>query len=156
MPSPCRLWIETAYHAAFRYGGWAYVLAGPAGVSGAAGGERNTTGARIELAALTAALEALLPASAAEVRTSSATLLGAGRRITSPDEAAEADDALLWSQLRKAAAGRALVWRTAAGGAGTPAAFLKAWSEVGQDKAKAQGRFRAPIPKPNLAKLKLD
>jgi hypothetical protein len=33
--------------------------------------------------------------------------------------------------------------------------FLRAWAEVGQGKAKGEGRFSAAIPRPNLAKLVL-
>ncbi len=155
MPAPVRLWIETAYHAAFRYGGWAFVLQGADGVSGAAGGARNTTAARIDLEALIAALAALPAGAEAQARSSSPGLLSSGRALA-PPAAIEAEDADLWVAARKAAAGRSLAFAAAAGGPGTPAAFLKAWAEVGQDKAKAAGRFRAAIPKPNLAKLKLD
>ena len=41
--TPVRLWIETTHHAAFLYGGWAFVREERGVVSGAAGGERATT-----------------------------------------------------------------------------------------------------------------
>ncbi|MDB5460577.1 MAG: hypothetical protein JWO72_2318, partial [Caulobacteraceae bacterium] len=68
---------------------------------------------------------------------------------------APTEDLDLWAQLVTAARGRTLAFSAAPRGPQTPAAFLAAWAEVGQDKAKAAGRFSAAIPKPNLAKLNL-
>jgi hypothetical protein len=37
--------------------------------------------------------------------------------------------------------------------ANTPIAFVLAWADFAQDKAKSGGHFISPIPKPNLAKM---
>jgi hypothetical protein len=154
MPAPIRLWIETTYHAAFRYGGWAYARDVGGAVTGVAGGERNTTAQRIGLGALIAGLEGLPMGSEVAVRSASPALLAAGRLLMQAE--APAEDLDLWARLDRLAAGRAIMFKAAAAAPQTPAAFLAAWAEVGQDKAKAPGRFAAAIPRSNLAKLKLD
>jgi hypothetical protein len=152
-----RLWIETTYHAAFRYGGWAYLRDAGGTVSGVAGGERNTTAARIDLMALAVAFQGL-PAGAVTVTTASPGLLAAGRLIERPPAPQDAptEDLDLWVRVLGATAGRVVTFKVAPRAPQTPAAFLHAWAEVGQDKAKVAGRFSAAIPKSNLAKLKLD
>ena|SRR3569833_328276 len=152
MTASHRLFVETTYHPAFRYGGWgiAWDVAGV--IAGQAGGERNTTAARIELMALIAGLDGLL-AGAVSIQSASAGLLQAARALAAG--VAPAEDLDLWAQAVKAAQGRALTVNASAKATNTPAAFLHAWAEVGQDKAKAKGRFSAAIPKPNLAKLAL-
>jgi hypothetical protein len=158
MTTTVRLWIETTHHVAFRYGGWAHVREAGGVVAGWAEGERNTTAARIDLLALIAALEGLPPGVGAEVRIASPSLLAAGRLLQTPPAPQDAptEDLDLWAKAIKAAAGRALVYKAAVRAPQTPAAFLHAWAEVGQDKAKTAGRFRAAIPKVNLSKLRLD
>ena len=151
MPAPIRIWLETTHHSAFRYGGWAYVREADGALTGAAGGERNITPGRLELSAMIAALNGLAIGSTAALYVSSASLLAIGRMIADPPAPADAptEDLDLWAQLLAAAKGRAVSFRAA------PAStFLLAWAEVGQDKAKAAGRFSAAIPKPNLAKFK--
>ena len=154
-----RLWLETTHHAAFRYGGWAYVRAADGAVVGYAGGERNITPARLDLAGMIAALNGLPAGASIAVRTSNPALLAIGRLIASPPPAGSPDapveDLDLWAQLMTAA-------RKAAGVCGARGAAcqamvrpLAAWAEVGRDKAKSAGRFAAAIPKPNLAKLAL-
>jgi hypothetical protein len=161
MSATVRLWIETTHHAAFRYGGWAYVRQAEGAVLGYAGGERNLTAARLDLCAFIAALTGAPAGAALTLRTSSPALLAIGRLIVSPPPAGSPDapteDLDLWAQLLTAARGRTLALAAAPRGPQTPAAFLAAWAEVGQDKAKAKaaGRFSAAIPKPNLAKLNL-
>jgi ribonuclease HI len=150
-----RLWIETTHHAAFRYGGWAYAREVGGAVSGMAGGERNITAGRLDLAGLVAALNGLPAGAAVAVKSSSPALLAALRAISSPPAEAPTEDLDLWAQLMTAAKGRAVTLQAAPRAAQTPAAFLAAWAEVGQDKAKAAGRFSAAIPKSNLAKLAL-
>ena len=49
-----RIWGETAHNAALRCGGWAYVRAEGAALSGAAGGERTSSPERMALAGLPA------------------------------------------------------------------------------------------------------
>jgi hypothetical protein len=155
-----RLWLETTHHAAFRYGGWAYAGQAGDGVTGRAGGERNLTAARLDLCAMVAAFESAPPGSAVAMRTSNPALLAIARMMTSPPVAgspdAPTDDLDQWARLLSAARGRALTFAASPRGPKTAAAFLGAWAEVGQDKAKTVGRFSAVIPKSNLAKLTLD
>lgn len=159
MTTPHRLFVETVHHTAFRYGGWAFVRDIGGGVTGQAGGERNTTAARIDLTALIAALNGL-PAGPVAIHSASPGVLKAARILASPpapgSDDAPAEDLDLWAQAIKAAQGRSLTVKAGANGPKTPAAFLHAWAEVGQDKAKGPGRFAAAIPKSNLAKLTLD
>jgi ribonuclease HI len=155
MAAPIRLWIETTHHAAFRYGGWAYAREVGGAVTGMAGGERNITTGRLELAGLVAALNGLPVGAAVAVRTASPGLIAALRTVLSPPEEAPTEDLDLWAQLMTACKGRAVTVQAAPRAPQTPAAFLAAWAEVGQDKAKVAGRFSAAIPKSNLAKLAL-
>ena len=159
MSQPVRLWIETTHHAAFRYGGWGIVRDEGGAVGGQAGGERNITAARIDLMALIAALQGLAPAVAVTISSSSPGVVAAARILAAPptggSEDAPAEDLDLWAQALKLSTGRTLVVRPAQRTPATPAAFCFAWAEVGQDKAKAKGRFSAAIPKTNLAKLVL-
>jgi ribonuclease HI len=155
MAAPIRLWIETTHHAAFRYGGWAYAREVSGAVTGMAGGERNITAGRLELAGLVAALNGLSLGAAVAVKSASPGVVAALRTVLSPPEDAPTEDMDLWAQLITAAKGRAVTLQAATRASQTPAAFLAAWAEVGQDKAKAAGRFSAAIPKSNLAKLAL-
>jgi ribonuclease HI len=156
--TPHRLFVETTHHAAFRYGGWAFVRDAGGAVAGQAGGEGNTTAARIDLMALIAAFSGL-PAGPVSIHSASPGVLKAARLLASPpapgSDDAPAEDLDLWAQMIKAAQGRALTVKAGANAPNTPAAFLHAWAEVGQDKAKGPGRFSAAIPKSNLAKLAL-
>jgi len=158
MTAPHRLFIETVWHPAFRYGGWAFVRDIGGGVTGQAGGERNTTAARIDLMAVIAALSGSAAGPVA-IHSASPGVLTAARLLASPpapgSDDAPAEDLDLWAQAIKAGQGRALTVRAGANAPNTPAAFLHAWAEVGQDKAKGPGRFSAAIPKSNLAKLTL-
>ena len=147
-----RLFIETTYHAAFRYGGWGVAREMGGAVTGLAGGERNTTAARIDLLALTSALTGL-PAGPVTVQSASLGVLAAARLLAT--SGAPEEDLDLFRPLHKLAAGRALTVISGAKGPGTPAHFLAAWAEVGQDKAKGAGKFSAAIPKSMLAKLVL-
>jgi len=78
-----RLWIETTHHAAFRYGGWAYLREIDGVAAGVAGGERGITAGRLELTALIALLTGL-PPGAVTVKTSNASLLAALRLVANP------------------------------------------------------------------------
>ena len=153
-----RVFLETAHHSAFRYGGWGFVHEVAGAVAGQAGGERNTTAARIDLMALIAALQGLPPGPASIHSASPGVLKAAGILAKPPapgSDDAPTEDLDLWAQAITAVQGRALTVTPAPSGPKTPAAFLRAWAEVGQDKAKGKGRFSAAIPKPNLAKLAL-
>jgi hypothetical protein len=147
-----RLFIETTYHPAFRYGGWGIARETGGAVTGVAGGERNTTAARIDLLALAAALTGL-PAGPVVVQSASPGVLAAARLLVAGGTPEE--DLDLFKPLQTLGEGRALTVKAGAKGPGTPAHFLAAWAEVGQDKAKAAGKFGAAIPKSNLAKLVL-
>ena len=147
-----RLFIETTYHPAFRYGGWGVARDMAGAVTGLAGGERNTTAGRIDLMALIAAL-AGLPAGQVILHSASAGLLAAARLLATGG--APEEDLDLFKAAQKAVEGRVLTVKAGAQGPGTPAHFLAAWAEVGQDKAKGAGKFSAAIPKSNLSKLVL-
>jgi ribonuclease HI len=159
MVQPVRLFVETTFHAAFRYGGWAFVREAGGAVSGGAGGERSTTAARIDLMALIGALDGLPAGAPAAILSASPGVIAAARVLTAPpapgSDAAPSEDLDLWARALKAAQGRSLTVRPAVREPKTPAAFCFAWAEVGQDKAKlnAQGKFSAAIPKVNLAAL---
>ena len=159
MQSPVRLWIETTHHAAFRYGGWGIVREEGGAVSGLAGGERNTTAARIDLSALIEALQGVPAGRAIAIASASPGVIAAARLLASPPaagaEGSPAEDLDLWAQALRLCAGRALTVQAVQRAAASPAAFCFAWAEVGQDKAKGQGRFSSAIPNPNLVKLAL-
>jgi len=157
--SAIRLWIETTHHAAFRYGGWAYLREVDGAVTGYAGGERSLAAGRLELTALIAMLTSL-PQGAVTVKTANASLLAVLRLVANPlspgAEGAPSEDLDLWAQLLTAAKGRTFTLQTAPAAPQAPAAFLGAWAEVGQNKAKGVGRFSAMIPKVNVAKVVLN
>lgn len=161
MSQPVRLFVETAFHPAFRYGGWGIVRAAAGAATGVAGGERNTTAARIDLMALIAALDGLAPGAPLVIESASPGVIAAARLVAAPllagSEAAPTEDLDLWAQALKGSQGRTLGLRPGLRAPNTPAAFCFAWAEVGQNKAKMQahGRFSAAIPKVNLATLKL-
>jgi ribonuclease HI len=161
MTQAVRLFVETAFHPAFRYGGWGIVREIGGAVSGLAGGERNITHARVDLMALIAAMDGMSVGTALTIQSASPGVIAAARLLATPpapgSEDAPSEDLDLWARALKAASGRALTVKPVRREANTPAAFCFAWAEVGQDKAKtsAPGRFSAAIPKPNLAKLAL-
>ena len=83
MTVPHRLFVETTHHAAFRYGGWGVVREVAGTLAGEAGGERNTTAARIDLMAVIAALRGL-PAGPVVLQSASPGVLAAARMLASP------------------------------------------------------------------------
>jgi ribonuclease HI len=154
-PAPqVRIWIAASHHPSFLCGGWAYVRQAGGAPSGWAGGERQTTAERTELAGLAAALAELPAGAAVEVATPSARLAGAARWLAG---AAGADapqaDLDLWARIVAAAKGRSVRIVRAQAAAKTPGAFCAAWAELARDKAKMTGAFSAAIPRPNLAKV---
>ena len=157
---PLRIWARSAHHKAFKCGGWAFVRAG-AELSGQAGGERNTRPERMALAGLVAALKDA-PAGAASIELGDAALIRAARKLAAGQafepEDAPTEDLDLWAQLTTTLKGRAVTFKLGqpTGFAGDPGGFAQAWADLGMDKAKAAGAFASAIPKPNLAKLKLD
>ena len=159
MTQAVRLFVETTFHPAFRHGGWAFVREAGGAVSGAAGGERATTQARVDLQALIGGLDGLPAGAAVAIHSSSPGVIGAARLLASPpapgSDDAPSEDLDLWARALKASEGRTLNARPVVREPKAPAAFCFAWAEVGQDKAKGQPRFSAAIPKVNLAALKL-
>ncbi len=159
MTKPVRLFVETAYHQAFRYGGWGWVREMGGAVSGAAGGDRGATPARIDLMALIGAMEGLPAGVPLSISSASSGVIAAARILAAPPTAgsdeAPSEDLDLWAIALKVSHGRSLTVKPALRTLNTPAAFCFAWAEVGQDKAKGKGRFTAAIPKVNLAKLQL-
>ena len=145
-----RLFIETTYHSAFRYGGWGYVRDIAGTIAGAAGGDRNMSAQALEFTALSVAL-ASFPFGPVTLTTASPGLLAAASLLLAAEE--PEDDKPAYREALKALAGRVLSVVPAVKG-GPATAFLASWAGVGQDKGKA-GRFVAAIPKPNLAKLVL-
>lgn len=153
-----RIWICATHHSAFRRGGWASVRVSQGQVSGAAGGERNTTARRMALAGLTAGLSDLaagvepirIHTTSPELASLAAVLanLGAPADDAGPDEHLD-----LWGRIIIASKGRRLELVRMALDPDTPTAFVAAWADLARGKAKASGPFIAPIPKPNLAKV---
>jgi hypothetical protein len=152
MADNVRIWVETSHHPAFRCGGWAFVRQDGAALSGAAGGERSVTQQRAVLGGLAEALKGLPPGAWVEVYTSNRDIIALPQRIAgfAAGEDPPAENLDLWAQVSTALKAVRIV--PAAAEAGTPTAFATAWAELARDKAKVTGGFRAPIPKPNLAK----
>jgi hypothetical protein len=145
-----RLFLETTWHPAFRYGGWGYARDIAGTVAGAAGGDRNMSAQGLEFKALSVSL-ASFPFGPVALVSASPGLLAAARLLAAAEEPEE--DKSLYRVASKALAGRPL-GISAAAKAAPASVFLAAWAEVGQGKGKI-GRFTAAIPKPNLAKLVL-
>jgi ribonuclease HI len=154
MPASLRLWLETAHHAPFRVGGWAFVRADGGEVTGAAGGERRIDAERTALSALLAALAGLAEGARVELHTTAPLVLAVPRRLAAAEagEDPPADNLDLWAQAATALRRVELVARRAAPAPGTPTAFAAAWAELARDRAKDKGPFTAAIPKTNLAK----
>lgn len=154
-PTPIRIWTAASHHAAFRCGGWAFVREAGGALTGAAGGERQTTAERTELAGLAAALADLPKDAAATVHTPSKRVAGFARWVAgeAAGEDAPQEDLDLWARIVAAARGRSVRFVWAQAERRTPGAFCAAWAELARDKAKMGGAFVAAIPKPNLAKV---
>jgi len=150
------IWTAAAYHVAFRCGGWAYVREGAPELTGAAGGDRNTTLEQMAFAGLAAALKTLPKAlTAVQVHTPHTELVGLSVHLTAhttpKDLSVEVDGA--WRTILHLAASRPIQIVYDPPLAKTPIAFALAWADLARDKAKASGHFISPIPKPNLAKM---
>ena len=147
--SSARIWLATAYDATYRNGGWAYVMAEGGARSGVAGGERNVSAERILLTGVVEALKAA--GGGADIHSSDPRAIAISRRIADL-ETPPSEDLDLWAPIATALKAGKVRFVPAVAQAGTPLAFAMAWADLGRDKAKASGRFRSPIPKPNLAK----
>jgi hypothetical protein len=150
------VWTAATYHAAFRCGGWAYVREGAPELTGAAGGDRNTTLEQMAFAGLAAALKTLPKAvTPVEVHTLHTELVGLSEylktRTMPKDLSAEVHGA--WQTILHLAASRPIQIVYDPPLAKTPIAFTLAWADLARDKAKTSGHFISPIPKPNLAKM---
>src|SRR5579859_2151370 len=145
-----RIWVEISHQAAFRAGGWAFVLAEGSALSGVAGGDRAPAAAPIALAGLIEALKGAPAGSTVEVRSASAAVLAIPRQLADAGGAPDSD-LDLWTQLAAAMKGRAVRFAQTSVQPRTPAAFAAAWAELARDKAKTRP-FHAAIPKVNLAK----
>jgi len=153
--SPIRIWTQSSHHLAFRVGGWAHVRQHEGALTGAAGGARDTTAERAALAGLVEALKNLPPGPLA-IHTDSPQVLGPVRALAMGDPGATPpeSDLDLWAPIATGLKGRDLTFVRVAPTPETPQAFAAAWAELARDKAKAQGPFVSPIPKPNLAKVR--
>lgn len=152
MAEPVRIWIETSHHAAFRCGGWAFVLHDGMGLSGMAGGDRNTTPQRVLLAGLTQALKDAPVGAAVQVASADPTVANLPRRIAGFAAEPPLLDLELWAPLQAALAARPVAFAAATSQPRTPTAFAAAWAELARDKGKATGPFKSAIPRNNLAK----
>ena len=150
MSAPHRLWLAAAHHRAFLNGGWAFVRAAGPDLTGAAGGDRRTTPARMALAGLAEALKDLPPGEAVlHVDAADAALLSP---LFGADPPAD-ENLAAYAPAVAALATRTVRLAKLAEPAGTPLAFARAWADLASDKAKSTGPFRSPIPKTNLAKV---
>jgi ribonuclease HI len=148
-----RIWIETTHNAAFRSGGWAYVLAEGRALLGAAGGERTASPERVALAGLVEALKAAPAGFRVEIQSASPLVVGASRRLAAAAAGETPDEDLdLWAQLTTALKDRPASFTKIASAPKTPTAFAAAWADLARDKVKNGGAFRASIPKTNLVK----
>ena len=158
MTAPLHIWLEVSHHAPFRMGGWAYVRADGAAVTGQAvvgqaGGDRRVDAERAALIGLLAALKETAPARPTRLHTASPLVAAIPARLAAAKAGDDppTENLDLWAQAMKALAdGAVRIDRAAPGGL---AAFAAAWAEFARDKARDKGPFISPIPKPNLAKL---
>jgi hypothetical protein len=151
-----RIWTAACTNAVYRCGGWAYVREGAASLAGAAGGERNTTLEQMAFAGLAAALKTLPKAQTPVVvhtpQRELAALCGHLETHTTPDGLSAPLQAP-WLTILTLATARSIKIVHDQPLLKTPIAFVLAWADLAQDKAKAGGHFISPIPKPNLVKM---
>ena len=154
MDRPLHIWLETSHHLAFRVGGWAWVRADGALVTGHAGGERRIDAECAALAGLAAALREAKGYGPIRLHTASELIAAIPGRIRAAQagEDAPAANLELWAQLSAALAATPVQMVRSELAPRTPSAFAAAWAELARDKAKDRGPFTSPIPKSNLAK----
>lgn len=154
MSHPLRIWLEISHHAAFRIGGWAWVRADGASVSGQAGGDWRIDAERAALAGLIAALGKPPAARPVQLHTASELAAAIPSRITAlkVGEDPPAANLDLWAQATTALAAAPVTIVRTSPAAGGPTAFAAAWAELAREKSKSKGPFASPIPKVNLAK----
>ncbi len=162
MTTPIRLWTCSTHHAAFRCGGWASVRSLDGQLTGTAGGERNTTAARMALAGLAAGLADLPPIKAGQppqtiametdspaLAAFSTTLATLSATSEKPPEA----DLDLWARIITGAKGRRLAMTLVSMKPETGTAFVAAWADLAMDRGKTRGAFAMAIPRINLARM---
>jgi ribonuclease HI len=147
-----QIWLGVAHHPSFRCGGWASLRGHDGAVTGAAGGERNTTAQRMALAGLVSALRDLSPGADQVIRIQTTSLEAAPMAEVLAGRAQPEEDLDLWAQLAAASKGCRLEIVRVPAKPDTPTAFADAWANLAMDKAKSTGPFTAAIPKANLAK----
>jgi hypothetical protein len=151
-----KIWTAACYHAAFRCGGWAYVRDVGPELSGAAGGDRNTTLQQMAFAGVAAALKTLPKAQTpVEVLTPHPELVGLSEHLKARTTPENLSTEVLgpWMTMVHLAAARPIQIVYDPPRVKTPIAFALAWADLARDKAKAGGHFISPIPKPNLANM---
>lgn len=152
MTAPLFIWLEISHHAPFRMGGWAYVRADGAAVTGQAGGDRRVDAERAALIGLLAALKETA-GRPARLLTASPLVATVPARIAAAQADPPTDNLDLWAQAAKAlASGTVRIGRALPEPRGVTE-FAAAWAEFARDKAKDKGPFISAIPKPNLARL---
>jgi ribonuclease HI len=162
MTKPIRLWTCSTHHTAFRCGGWASVRSLDGQLTGAAGGERNTTAARMALAGLAAGLADLptlkagQPPQTITLETNSPVLAAFSTILATlaatSDNAPEAD-LDLWARIITGAKGRRLALTLVPMKPETAIAFVAAWADLAMDRGKTRGAFAMAIPRINLARM---
>jgi hypothetical protein len=154
MTAKIDLWTAALCRPDPGYGGWAHVRRNTDGtLTGAAGGERRVSGARMVLTGLIDALTALGAPPADTAVTLYFTDPALAAELAATDGAYALAEPEAWATARRLlAAQRSLTLAPLA--QTTPAAgFLKAWADFGLDTSKTRGTFKAAIPKPNLLKF---
>ena len=155
-----KIWIEASHQPAYRAGGFAWLRHSGEAVSGAAGGARDVDASALAARALASAVKDLPSAAPVVLHLSSADLIEGVREMAArrargwtDAEGSPLPGAADWAQAAEALAGRGLsLVRTQPRDPRAPASFAAAWAELAREKAKAQGDFQNPIPRPNLAK----
>ena len=129
---------------------------------GTAGGERNTTVARMALAGLAAVL-ADLPTLKTDqssqtiaIETNSPTLAAFSTTLATLEATSEnAPEAELdlWARIITGAKGRRLALTLVPTKPETGTAFVAAWADLAMDRCKTRGAFTMAIPRINLARM---
>ena len=128
MSQPIRIWLEISHHAAFRVGGWAWVRADGASLTGQAGGDWRIDAERAALAGLVAALGKTAGARAVQLHTASDLVAAIPGRIAAAraGEDPPAANLDLWAQATTALAAAPVTIVRASAGAATFAGAVRA------------------------------
>ena len=155
-----QIWVHGLAHPAFRNGGWAYVVRTSSGLTGRAGGDRNTLAPRMALSGLLDAATSLptIGAMTIVLTDPGLTRLAHERheladRGWTTQEGEPVPDRDFWIALAAKIGLTQVSFELARLAPNTPMGFVAAWAEFAADKAKASGAFISSLPKPNLAKF---